>query len=1068
VPHTSFRHPGQRGCSGATPEPGPSVRPIRSAAPRLLVAALVVASAVGFETPRHARGQTPVATTPRQVPEALNFANGLFRERRYELAAQEYERFLRDGAPAPADAADARLGLANARLFQGEYAKAKTQFEEFLHQAPAHPAAGTAWYRVGETAYMLGDLATARKAFETFTTKYPDHKHLDTALPYLGDVCLRAGDLARAKEAYEKSLSSHPEGRLADRARFGLGRVLALLGETEKSLAAFTALTAKGGRDWADRAWAQIGQVQAQAGRYDKAVEAFAKVEAVAPQSPLVAEARLSRAEALAKLNRRDEAETLLKALISDAPRNLAAQAAFALGTSRFEGGDAAGAMSTLDDAATRFAATPIVAALLFRSAEAALKLGKTAEARARFLRAAEADPKDPWADDALLRAARLALDQRDAAEASKLADTFLTRFPTSPLKADARLIAARAALAAGQPKQAVAVLNASLAEDKPSPSTAEAQRYYLGLAYRADGQAAKAAEILDALSKTPAAPIAADAQFMVGQGHIEAKQYAEAVPALEKYLAAKPDGDVADFALAHLVQAKLELGDRDAASKALDRLAEKFPKSKALAIARVRLAESSLGAKQYDRAAEQFRLAAEAPGVEPAVAARARLGLAWAQLDGGKPSEAAGAFAAFLEARPDDPLAPEAALARGRALEAAKQPAPALEAYTLAAAKFPGTEPADLAALARARLLVEAKRPAEAAVAYAQFLKDHPKYKPRDPASPGLDAVLAEWGWALVDAEKPAEADAVFERLLKEYPDSPHTADARFNLAESANQAKKHDVVVRLLNPLVAEGTKASPRLVQSGLYRLGRTLAEMKNWSDAAKAVDRLLTEHPDSPFRREARLLRAEVALESGDVAAADTILAALAAEPADPADPAGFTLAVRRRRVQGLLAAKKWSEALEAADKLKADAPGDPALAEVEFARGRALQQLARWDDARAAYLAVIAARKGGELAARSQFMVGETYFHQKNHLEAIRQFLKVDILYDAPAWQAAALLETGKAYEQLAQWADAAETYERLRAKFPGDPNAAEAKTRLDAARKQAGGKGPGGPTGRAG
>ena len=1076
MPFTSSRSPGRR---------GPRRRGLASASDggwranptRLLRATLIVVGIVGPGAhPVLAQGAGGNGSNPavvadasaRRVPEALNFANGLFRERQYELAAKEYERFLAEGKPGPADAAEARFGLANARLFQGEYAKARVQFEEFLRQAPENPGAGTALYRVGETAYMLGDLTAARQAFEAFTSKYPHHKHLDTAWPYLGDVCLRSGDLARARQAYEQALGAQPEGRLADRARFGLGRVLAAQGETDKALAAFSALAEKGGRDWADRAWFQIGQVQAQTRHFDRAEVAFAKVEQVAANSPLVAEARLNRAESLGKLGRRPEAETILKALVADAPQNLAAQAAFALGSARLEGGDAAGAMSTLDDAATRFATTPMAAALLFRSAEAAVKLGRNEEARARFLRAAEADPKDPWADNALLRAARLALDQRDSAEAAKLAKTFLTRFPTSPLKADARLIAARAALAAGQPKQAIAVLTASLAEDKPGPQAAEAQRYYLGLAYRADGQTARAAEILDALSKAPVAAIATDAQFMVGQGHIEAKQFAEAVPPLEKYLAARPAGDVADYALAHLIHARLELGDPDAASKALDRLAEKFPKSKALAPSRVRLAEWALAAKHYDRAAEQFQQAAATPGADAAVVARAMLGLGWARLDGGKPAEAAVAFAAFVDAKADDPLAPEAALARGRALEAAKQPAPALEAYAQAAAKFPGSEPADLAALARARLLVELKRPAEAVEAYARFVKDHPEFKPKDPAAPHLDAVLAEWGWALVDAGTPAEADAVFERLLKERPDSPHAADARFNLAESANQAKKLDDVVKLLSPLVAEGTKASPRLVQSGLYRLGRTQAELKDWPVAARTLDRLLKEFPDTPFRREARLLRAEVALESGDAAAADATLSALAAEPADPADPAGFALAVRRRRVQSLLALKKWNEVVATADALEKDAPTDPLIAEVEFARGRALQQLARWDDARAAYRAVIAARKGGELVARSQFMVGETYFHQKNYSEAILQLLRVDILYDAPSWQAAALLETGKAYEQLAQWADAAETYERLRARFPDDPSAVEAKARLVAAKKQASGAGRKGPRGSGG
>lgn len=1026
----------------------------RSLAPLLSVMAALAPAVAAAQNAEPGKAEPPAtrpATSPaRRVPEALNFANGLFRERRYELAAQEYERFLREAKPGP-EADEALFGLANARLFQAEYSKARGRFEEFLKQAPEHPNAGTAWYRVGETSYMLGDLPAARRAFEAFTTRYPAHKHLDTAWPYLGDVCLRIGDVAAARRAYETALAAHPEGRLADRARFGLGRALTLQNELEPALAAFTTLAAGGGKDWADRAWFRVGEVQSLAGRPAQAVEAFQKVEEVAPQGPLVHEARLARAQALIKLDRRDEAEPILKGL-ADAPRNLAAQAAFDLGTSQLERGDAAAALGTLDAASAKFGA----AALVFRSAEAAAKLGRGDDARARFLKAAEADPKDPWADDALLRAARLAADQRDHAEAAKLAARFVETFPDSPLKADARLVAARAALAAGKPQDAVAILTDSMEHDKPSAPTAAAQRYYLGIAYRDAGQASKADEVLADLAKDSAAPVAADARFMVGQGHMEARRYAEAADALEKYLATKPDGDVAAYALAHLVQARLELAQPEAADKALADLAERFPASKVLPPSRVRVAEAALATKNYEKAAGLFSLAADAPGTDPAVAARARLGFGWAKFDGGKPAEAAEAFASFLAARPDDPLAPEASLARARSLEAAKQADAALEAYARTAASYPATESADLATLGRARLCVAAGKGAEAAALFEAFDKDHPNYKPRDPQGPGLDALLSDWGWALVDAGKAPEADAVFRRLLKDFPDSPHAADARFNLAESANQAKDHAEVVRLVTPLVAEGSKVSPQLVQSALYRLGRTQAETKDWAAAAATLDRLLKDYPDAPVRREARLLRAEVAQELNDGTAADTVLAELAAEPALPTDPPGFARAVRRRRIQSLLALKKWAEVVETADALKAESPDDPLAAETDYARGRALQQLARWDESRAAYKAVIDARKGGDLVARAQLMIGETYFHQKDYHEAIRQFLKVDILYDAPAWQAAALLETGKAHEQLAQWADAADTYERLRSKFPDDPSAREAATRLAAARSQIG------------
>jgi cellulose synthase operon protein C len=940
--------------------------------------------------PALVRGQDPPrsetgAAAPRRVPEALNFANGLLRDRRYELAAEEYERFLQGAKPGP-DADEARFGLAHARLSQGQYDKARRAFKAFLDAAPDHPNARTAWYRVGEISYLLGDLRAARKALETFTAGEPGHRHLDSAWPYLGDVCLLLGELPEARHAYEQALALQTEGPLADRARFGLGRTLALQKEPEPALKVLSELAEQGGRDWADRAWVQIGQVQAGSGRYDKAVEAFETVERVAPQSPLVSEARLNRAEALIRLDRRDEAEGLLRGLLADAPQNLAAQAALVLGTSQLERGQAAEALATLDDARKRFPKSPLIPALWFRSAEAVLKQGQADEARARFLKAAEIDPKDLWADDALLRAARLALETRHYADARTLAASFPTRFPESPLRADADRIEGRA-------------------------------------------------------------------QYLLGQGHIEARRFAEAVPVLETYLNDKPNGELADYALAHLVQAHLELGQADTAETALARLADRFPESKNLAPTRLRVAEAALAAKKFDRAAELFPLVIAAN--DPALKARAQSGLGWALLEQGKPAEAAAAFAALLNAAPDDPLAPDAALARGRALEAAKQTGEALAAYAKAVEKYAKTEPARLAALARARLLSETKHPAEAAEAFARYIQDDFDPKVAEKTGVGLDTLLAEWGWALVDAEKTAEADRVFTRLLDEFPESPHAADARFNLAESANQAQDYQKVVALLTPVVAEGSKASPRLVASALYRLGRTEAKLKDWPAAARMLDRLIAEHPESSLHREARFLRAEVALESNDPKMAEAGFAALESEPASPDDPEGFRLAVRRQRIQSLVALRQWEKVLEAADAFKTDAPDDPQVAEVEFARGRASQSLPqpRFDEARAAYQKVIDARKGGDLAARAQLMRGETYFHQKNYREAIREFHMVEVLYHAPLWQAAALLEAGKVYERLAQWADAAEEYKRLREKFPDDPSAAEAKPLLDAVQK---------------
>ena len=124
-----------------------------------------------------------------------------------------------------------------------------------------------------------------------------------------------------------------------------------------------------------------------------------------------------------------------------------------------------------------------------------------------------------------------------------------------------------------------------------------------------------------------------------------------------------------------------------------------------------------------------------------------------------------------------------------------------------------------------------------------------------------------------------------------------------------------------------------------------------------------------------------------------------------------------------------------------------------MAELDYALGQARMGLGRMEEARTTFQAVIDARRGGELAAQAQLMRGETLFHEGRLREALREFLQVDILYHAPRWQAAALLEAGKVYERLDQWADAAETYDSLVARFPRDPDAATARSRGESARQ---------------
>ena len=78
---------------------------------------------------------------------------------------------------------------------------------------------------------------------------------------------------------------------------------------------------------------------------------------------------------------------------------------------------------------------------------------------------------------------------------------------------------------------------------------------------------------------------------------------------------------------------------------------------------------------------------------------------------------------------------------------------------------------------------------------------------------------------------------------------------------------------------------------------------------------------------------------------------------------------------------------------------------------------------------------------------AQWMIGETYFHQKNWATASQEYWKVQILYKFPTWQAASLLQIGKCHDLLGEFVKADEIYAKLSKEFPGTRFAKEAVAR---------------------
>jgi TolA-binding protein len=127
---------------------------------------------------------------------------------------------------------------------------------------------------------------------------------------------------------------------------------------------------------------------------------------------------------------------------------------------------------------------------------------------------------------------------------------------------------------------------------------------------------------------------------------------------------------------------------------------------------------------------------------------------------------------------------------------------------------------------------------------------------------------------------------------------------------------------------------------------------------------------------------------------------------------------------------------WAQSRETFARFLDRHPESPLWFQAQFGIGWALENEGRTDEAIDAYRAVVK-RHEGPTAARAQFQIGECLFGRQQHEQAVRELLKVDILYAYPEWSAAALYEAGRCFQEMGDPVDARRQYEQVRAQHAG-------------------------------
>lgn len=424
------------------------------------------------------------ASTPSTT---LDFANGLYARKMYASAIVEYEKFLKTNPGSP-ESASARFRYADSYYFTKDYASAIAQFELFLKEFPGDKRAPMAQFRLGTTRYYRGDTARALRIFRKLTQTSDDPVVKSGSAFYLAKCLENKGKSDRALRILQKLAKDDAQSEYASYAGVAIGDFYLKAGNYPEAVNGYRIAAGNGNPpELARQARFQNAEILFRLKNYAEAAVYYEKVfeepaeeevvldsqkknrESLKDKSLLglfycdyhlqnleTAERRFSsRRPAIAASAYKSDIVFLMASLLSDKGRHedgLAKLEEVLADTDAepslkekakvnkifeetqilVEKGKTDEALSSYQKIILEFPDSEYMKTALFRIAMTAFKAGRMDLARENFKKYSEQYPADANADLALLQLVQIDLDAKNFKEAFTGAEDFIKNHPQS------------------------------------------------------------------------------------------------------------------------------------------------------------------------------------------------------------------------------------------------------------------------------------------------------------------------------------------------------------------------------------------------------------------------------------------------------------------------------------------------------------------------------------------------------------------------------------------------------------------------------------------------------------
>ena len=1026
--------------------------------------------------------QAPPAAESPAVEDLWRAATTHYRHGRWQLAVLELQELV-EKHPQAARAAQAQFLLGEALVQLGRYAQAEAAYRRCLQQSHLPQR----WrlrcrFRLGELAYFQARPRQAQQLLQQFLGQAKDDPWLAQAHWLLAQLARQQGSWQQAQKHLQQLIDRFPQSPLQDQARVLLAQLLLDSGQVEKALRYLEAVAGKENGPTAWQARFLLGKHYFAQGDYPQARKQFEQLLAQPKLPPAWRQvAQLAQARCLLATAERKQAAALLDALshgksplalearywmthllrkqgrLKEAQQKLIELAQALDHAAPSPGEESPGSRPGKEagpDASQQNAPLQITPARCwFEAAVLAHKTGRADQARRCYALAIKtAAAGEPWPAQARWGLLRLAVAEGKRHEAQEAFEQLLAQHADQPELVQ-RGLWRLGRLLLEKRRFADALRLASQVEGKLASGTSWQPQALRALALCGQRQYEQALKLLEPLlsagqeaqSALPA-EAAAELWYTAGVCHVERHRWDEAHRAFVRARRAAPLGSVAAQALAAQALVEAQRGHPAQCRRLVEQWQAQFPQAREALPWLLRLGHQRYEARDWNDAARFYRLALACSQPWQQVAARS--GLAWSLWEQGKLTAALEQFQQVAGQKDvDAQLAAEAAYMAGLICHRLRRPQQALRHWQQLVDQFPRSRHAPQGLLAAGEVLEQLGRPQQALKRYLQIVKQYPQ-------APQRPAALFNAAWVAWQQNQPRQALELMEQLCRRWPDHLLWPQAALQLAYWLHDQRQPQKAAAWASRLVRR-PECPDRYRAQAASLLGRMAVGEKRWAEVHRWMEAAAQMAPEDKLRHQARFWVCESLYQRGLFPQAHRQIQELLPQLQHP--PPAWIATLHLRLAQCSVQMKKWRQALQEAEEALRRFPQFPQKYELHYVRGRALLALARFDQAREAFTRVIRSprARGSQRAAMAQWMIGESYFHQRNYQEALRHYLRVDVLYpNHPSWQAAGLLQAGKCYEKLGQPDKATELYLRIVQQAADSPYKDQAAQLLRALRNQ--------------